>query len=102
LAFEFGWTESGTADLDQLVERKRGSALKMNKDLLWMAFRPLAKIEPAPAKMPVPPEFTQHVHVAPTPLPAPTPTPTAPVNDVLDRLVNWKRQQIGQSSQIDL
>ena len=84
LGLEFGGVVSDHGELDYLLQRKRGGALKLSTHSFWKCVKPAEKAELPVAKEPVPPELAHHIQAA-----APAPTPTVAANDVLDRLVNW-------------
>lgn len=91
LALEFDSSDVAPNELDLLLERKRGGALKRGARSFWKQIRPAKKVEAPVVIVPVPPELSHHVQTA---APIAKPPAFSECDQPLDRLIFWKRQYI--------
>ena len=86
----YGGAVGSNGDLERLLNRKHRGMLKPGYHSFSKGVEP-PKLKSKSTKEPVPPDLAHHVQAS---APSPTPIPSA-VNDVLDRLVTWKRLHVG-------
>jgi ABC-type transport system involved in cytochrome bd biosynthesis fused ATPase/permease subunit len=87
LMLDFGVGERSKGELERLLETKRETTLKLDARQFWKVVTHHVQVK-IPEKKPVPLELAHHVQLAIKKSPA----PVNDVAEVLDHLIDWKRQ----------